>query len=217
MAAIAVTGYVKPDDPLRAFIDRTAGRMFVALRFTPNQVTILGTAIAMAGCVLWIIHGHWLGWGLTLGGTALDSCDGSVARLRGMHTPFGRFLDSTTDRIVETAIWAALLWTCSTHLGQLACLLGLAGSFMVSYTRSKAEQDGLHGKDGWGPRHVRLPLLAICVLFGSWFGFTLFGFYWVVWPAAGLAWLTVVQRVGSVRHQLQDAPDPTSFGHGGQL
>lgn len=212
MAAIAVAGYVEPDDPLRAFIDRTAGRLFAALRFTPNQVTILGTAIAVSGCALWIVQNHWLGWGLTLGGTALDSCDGSVARLRNMHTPFGRFLDSTTDRIVETAIWAALLWTCPTRLGQLACLLGLGGSFMVSYIRSKAEQDGLHGKDGWGPRHVRLPLLAVCVLLGNWLGYG-----WVGWPVAALAWLTVAQRVGSVRHQLQDEPDPTSFGHGGQL
>ncbi|HET9850849.1 MAG TPA: CDP-alcohol phosphatidyltransferase family protein [Candidatus Saccharimonadales bacterium] len=217
MTAIAVPAPQEPVDPVRAFIDRTAGRLFAAAGFTPNQVTVLGTLVALSGCAVWTQQTHspklyWVGWGLTLGGTGLDALDGSVARVRNMHTRFGGLLDSLTDRVVETAIWAALFWLCSADWGRLGCLLALAGSFMVSYTRAKAELDGLRGTAGWGSRQVRLPLLAVCVLAAHWTGYN-----WVGWPVAVLAWLTVIQRAGSINRQLSPSDDPTSWGHGGQL
>ncbi len=76
-----------------------------------------------------------------------------------------------------------------------------AGSFLVSYTRAKAEALGLRGDVGIGSRAER-----VVVITG---GLVLAPFsIWLLVGAIGLltatAWLTVVQRILHVRKQLRE-------------
>jgi CDP-diacylglycerol--glycerol-3-phosphate 3-phosphatidyltransferase len=73
------------------------------------------------------------------------------------------------------------------------------GSFLVSYTRAKAEALGLRGDVGFGSRVERVALIAFGLFLAPW--------GWLQWPIyvlAALAWLTVMQRILFVRRQLRE-------------
>ena len=69
-----------------------------------------------------------------------DALDGVVARLHGETTAFGGYLDSLLDRYVDAFVLVAIMSAglCNVFLGSVA----LVGSFLVSYTRAKAEAAG---------------------------------------------------------------------------
>ena len=73
----------------------------------------------------------------------------------------------------------------------------VAGSFLVSYTRARAEALGLKGDVGLGSRAERVVLITAGLVFAPWGGLP-----WAIVALAATAWLTVVQRVLHVRKQL---------------
>ena len=86
---------------------RLASRSLLGLgrtRITPNALTTSGVALCMAAAVLVFFENrneilfYWLGAGVFVVGSVLDILDGALARTSGKGTPFGAFLDSTTDR-----------------------------------------------------------------------------------------------------------------------
>jgi CDP-diacylglycerol--glycerol-3-phosphate 3-phosphatidyltransferase len=74
----------------------------------------------------------------------------------------------------------------------------MAGSFLVSYTRSKAETLGLKGDVGIGSRAERVVVICIGLALAPWGGLQ-----WAIYLLAATAWVTVCQRIWSVRQQLQ--------------
>ena len=58
---------------------------------------------------------YWLGAGVFVVGSILDILDGALARAGGKSTPFGAFLDSTTDRVGEGAMLAAIALVFARH------------------------------------------------------------------------------------------------------
>jgi len=95
-------------------------RVLAALRITPNQVTWGNIAVGFAGC--------YFAWRGTRGALAiagvlmflqvvLDSCDGELARIRHMASPFGRFLDNLSDDLID-------------NLFVVALAIGLGGTWM---------------------------------------------------------------------------------------
>src|SRR5215210_8678096 len=120
---------------------------------TPDALTVAGLALCAVGALLvWL---EYRGWGFFLAGSAvfvvgslLDILDGALARSSGKGTPFGAFLDSTTDRISEGFMLGAIALVFSRHGHQVAlafAIAAVAGSFLVSYTRARAEALGLKG------------------------------------------------------------------------
>ena len=73
------------------------------------------------------------------------------------------------------------------------------GSFLVSYTRAKAESIGLRGDVGLGSRAERVVVITAGLVFAPWGGLP-----WAIGFLAATAWLTVVQRILQVRKQLID-------------
>ena len=47
---------------------------------------------------------YWLGGAVFVIGSILDILDGALARSSGKGTPFGAFLDSTTDRVGASSL-----------------------------------------------------------------------------------------------------------------
>jgi phosphatidylinositol phosphate synthase len=188
----------------------TNGGRSVALRFmqsfrsipvTPNQLTTLGFLLNVVAGVL-IYEQHWI-WATVvfIVGSVIDALDGALARAHGKMTPFGGFLDSTLDRMSEGVILGAigLVLADQGHTAALACVfIALVGSFLVSYTRAKAEVLGLKGDVGLMARAERIVLLAVVLPFAG-----LGVLPYAIYILAALTAITVVQRMASVYSQLQ--------------
>jgi CDP-diacylglycerol---glycerol-3-phosphate 3-phosphatidyltransferase len=186
-----------------------AGRSVTGLartRITPNILTTSGVSLCLAAAVLVPFEDHgkllffWLAAGLFVVGSLLDILDGALARAGGKSTPFGAFIDSTTDRVGEGAMLAAIALVFARHGREWAVVVAVAavvGSFLVSYTRARAEALGLRGDVGLGSRAERVVLITAGLVFAPWGGLP-----WAIVVLAATAWLTVVQRILHVRKQL---------------
>ncbi|MDQ3993390.1 MAG: CDP-alcohol phosphatidyltransferase family protein [Actinomycetota bacterium] len=177
-------------------------------RVTPNALTAAGVLLCVAGAtavyfeyVGWALF--WIGATLFVVGSILDILDGALARRRGLGTPFGAFIDSTVDRVGEAFMLGAIALVFMRARYEWAVALtfaALTGSFLVSYTRARAEALGLRGDVGIGSRAERVVVITT--------GLVLAPVHTLVLPAAiafltATAWLTVVQRVLAVRAQLR--------------
>jgi CDP-diacylglycerol--glycerol-3-phosphate 3-phosphatidyltransferase len=78
-------------------------------------------------------------------------------------------------------------------------MAAMAGSFLVSYTRAKAETLGLRGDVGIGSRAERVVVITAGLVLAPWGVLP-----WALVLLACTAWVTVVQRVLHVRAQLTE-------------
>jgi CDP-diacylglycerol---glycerol-3-phosphate 3-phosphatidyltransferase len=188
-----------------------ASRSIVGLartRVTPNALTTAGVSLCLAASVLvYFEYRHeilfyWLGAAVFVIGSVLDILDGALARAGGKATPFGSFLDSTLDRVGEGAMLGAIALVFSRHGNEVALaatVAAIAGSFLVSYTRAKAEGLGLRGDVGIGSRAERVVVITTGLVFAPWGALQ-----WAIYLLTATAWLTVLQRILFVRKQLRE-------------
>jgi len=186
-----------------------ASRSVVSLartRITPNALTVSGVSLCLVAAVLVPFESrnellfYWLGAVLFVVGSVLDILDGALARAGGKSTPFGAFLDSTTDRIGEGAMLAAIALVFARDGNDAAVVVTVAavvGSFLVSYARARAEALGLRGDVGLGSRAERVVVITAGLVLAPWGVLQ-----WAIAVLAATAWLTVVQRILYVRKQL---------------
>jgi phosphatidylinositol phosphate synthase len=171
---------------------------------TPNAITYFGLLGAVATAAL-ILGRWWLAAGFVfVAANIMDSLDGSLARLTGKETRFGAFLDSTFDRLSEGLILGAMGVTLAQDGEYWAVgvtFVALAASFLVSYTRARAEGIGIHSnRGGLMSRPERLVLTAAGVFFAPIPGVL----ETVVVVLAVLSSLTVVQRLVHVHRALAE-------------
>ena len=176
-------------------------------RVTPNQLTAAGVILCAIGAVLVYFEYrdellfYWLGALVFVVGSILDILDGALARAGGKQTPFGAFIDSTTDRASEAFMLGAVGLVFMRHEHEFALgltIAAIAGSFLVSYTRARAEALNLKGDVGIGSRAERVVVITAGLALAPW------GFLpWAIAILAATAWFTVVQRVLHVRSQLR--------------
>jgi CDP-diacylglycerol---glycerol-3-phosphate 3-phosphatidyltransferase len=180
-------------------------------KVTPDALTFSGVGLCIAGsaAVFFEYLGwgfYWLGAALFVVGSVLDILDGALARSRGIGSPFGAFLDSTVDRVGEGFMIGAIGLVLMRHdqmWGVALAFAAIAGSFLVSYARARAEALGLKGDVGLGSRAERVVVITT--------GLVLAPIHELVLPAtmallATTAWITVIQRIVFVRKQLQARP-----------
>jgi len=176
-------------------------------RVSPNALTAGGVLLCAAAAVLVYFEYRneylyfWLGGLVFVIGSILDILDGALARTSGKQTPFGAFIDSTTDRISEGFMLGAiaLLFAREGNTVALACTVAaVAGSFLVSYTRARAEVLGLRGDVGIGSRAERVVVISVGLVLAPW-GLL----QWAIYALAATAWFTVLQRVLHVRRELR--------------
>jgi CDP-diacylglycerol--glycerol-3-phosphate 3-phosphatidyltransferase len=186
-------------ETLRAILDPIV-RVALALHVTANTVTVLGLLIVVIAALL-IASGALVAGALVLvAGSLLDAVDGALARATGGGTPFGGFLDSTLDRageaIVYLAIAAHYLQADAPTWPVLAAFVALTGSFMVSYSRARAEGIGVSASIGAAPRTERLVLIIAGLgLAGLGIGPALITALWII---AALTVATTAQRIWHV-------------------
>lgn len=178
-------------DPVGAFFNR--------LGIFPNTMTLIGLAGNIAGAVL-LALGH-----ITIGGIVIlvmglvDTLDGTMARLRGMPSDFGAFVDSVTDRYSELVILGGLLYyflAKGDWISSLGIYIAAAGSVLVSYIRARAAAVGMDTKVGFLSRFERYLVLAPSLIFNI----PIVG----IWIIAVLANFTALQRIVDVRRQAHE-------------
>lgn len=165
---------------------------------TPNQVTVIGMALTLvAGGLVAFGHLHWAGVVLIVAGS-FDILDGALARSTHASYPYGAFLDSTLDRYSEGAIYVGLA---AYFVGMggplqrwlvLATLAALAGSFLVSYVRARAQSLGFTCETGIFARPERVVATVVGLIVGGWV------LYAVVFLLAILTNFTALQRIREV-------------------
>jgi CDP-diacylglycerol--glycerol-3-phosphate 3-phosphatidyltransferase len=165
---------------------------------TPNQITVIGLVLTFVAAGL-VAFGHlrWAGVALIFAGS-FDILDGALARSSQASYPYGAFLDSTLDRYSEGAIYLGLAAYFVTIAGPLqrwlvlATLAALAGSFLVSYVRARAQSLGFACETGLFARPERVVVTVVGLIFG---GVVL---YTVVFLLAIVTNFTALQRIREV-------------------
>jgi len=189
---------------------RLASRSMTGLaqtRLTPTALTVTGVlTCVVAGVLVYFEYRSellffWLGAGLFVIGSVMDILDGALARAGGKTTPFGAFIDSTTDRVGEAFMLGSIglvFYRDGNEVALAFAFAAVVGSFLVSYTRSKAEGLGLKGDVGFGSRAERVVVITAGLVLAPWGVLP-----WAIYLLTATAWLTVVQRIWSVRSQLR--------------
>ncbi|MGW5054591.1 phosphatidylinositol phosphate synthase [Actinokineospora sp. NPDC004072] len=194
----------------RASVSRVTdpvGRWLVSIGLTPNAVTLLGTAGAVAGS-LWLfpagqlLAGTFLVWGFAM----FDLLDGAMARARGGGTAYGAVLDATCDRLADGALFSGIAWyavfVAPDRLLAAACLVCLVTAQVISYVKARAEASGLTADGGLVERAERL----IITLVGT--GLTGLGVPYALHVALVVlavgSVVTVAQRLVAVRRSAEE-------------
>jgi archaetidylinositol phosphate synthase len=131
----------------------------------PIHLTITSLLLALASSFIYYfsrdsIYLYFVAGALFLLSGFLDALDGALARKKNMESKSGAFLDSTLDKIGESAIFTGII--ASGAVTALWGSLALSSSILVSYTRSRAESLGVDLKGvGLMERAERMILISI--------------------------------------------------------
>jgi CDP-diacylglycerol--glycerol-3-phosphate 3-phosphatidyltransferase len=174
--------------PIAAFLNR--------LGLMPNTVTLLGLVGTSVGAYFLATGRITLGGLIILVMAPIDALDGTMARLRGMNSDFGAFVDSVTDRYSELVIFGGLLYYFlqqQNAQGAVLAFVAAAGSLMVSYIRARAQSLNMEAKVGILSRVERYIVLIPCLIINQ----PLIA----LWILAIFTNFTALQRILHVRQQ----------------
>ncbi|MEA3295253.1 MAG: CDP-alcohol phosphatidyltransferase family protein [Euryarchaeota archaeon] len=171
-------------------------------KVNPNTMTILALVFCI-GAGLYFAGGKPIAAGILLMiGGFFDILDGAVARENGRVTAFGGVLDSVSDRYADAAVFIGIMWGGYSAIlpyienDWVVSAVALVGSFLVSYSRARAEAAGT-GKlaIGVAERAERM----ILIILGAFTGML----NWAVLIVAVISHLTVLQRMIATHRILQ--------------
>ena len=189
----AVTGLIEP----------VAG-FALRIGLTPNMVTMIGAVGVLASAGYFYPREDYFIGTLFICFFALsDLFDGTMARISQQGaSKWGGFLDSTIDRITDSAITIAILIPLIaaddklSYLGLVTLVTGL----LIPYIRAKAESFGIDCSVGIAERTERLVIILTAVGFE---GLNVpYALPIGLWILAKRGVITVVQRIKVVRDGL---------------
>lgn len=144
-------------------------RMLARTSLTPNQATWGAFGIAALSFASFVLGYNVLGGILAQLCSIADGIDGSLARLKGMASVFGSFLDSVLDRYADALIVLGMtLWSLSYEGYPQVWLVGflaIVGTLSVSYTRARIDPEHRlifdRGLPSIASRDIRLFLIML--------------------------------------------------------
>jgi len=150
-------------------------RLLAKTKVTPNQMTWAAFGIALLSFISFVLGYNIIAGLLVQLSSIVDGIDGSLARLKGMTSEFGGFLDSVLDRYADILIVLGLtLWSLSheTYPGiWLAGMLAITGIICISYTRARINPNHRHlfdtGFKSLASRDIRLFLIMLGAVIGQ--------------------------------------------------
>jgi phosphatidylinositol phosphate synthase len=186
-----------------------AERTLLRLGAGPDPLNAAGLLLGLLGG-LCIGSGHLElgGWAMALAGVC-DVLDGRLARAGGVANAYGKFIDSTLDRFVETfAFLGFVAYYRFDPTAAFVAAAALAASLLVSYAQARGETVNVSGSGGLMQRAERLALTTLgCLLdptlshaLGRPEGTVLF---WVLLVIAAGAFATAVHRTLWIARRLR--------------
>ena len=167
------------------------------LGITPNAVTWSGAIAVVAAALSFYPKGEFVTGTIVISLAALsDLFDGTMARIsKAGSSSWGGFLDSTIDRITDSAILVGVSIFLIQSDDQLVpvVLITLLTGMLVPYVRAKAESLGIQCSGGIAERTERL-ILALTAIGFEGLGVP-FSLAIGMWLLALLGTFTVIQRM----------------------
>ena len=201
------------------------GNLFAHIGIHPDILTVTGLVLSMAAGLVYCNGSFfWAAWVLVLAGSC-DALDGQIARQTSKNSQFGAFMDSTLDRYSDMLPLLGIGYYFAggpPFLGPAAgtqgadpgywtivvIILAVTGSFMVSYTRARAEGLGVPCKKGLMQRPERILLLIIGSLLGAIPGIGVILMKVTLIVLALSTNITAMHRIYHVRQQLLQENQP---------
>lgn len=172
-------------------------RGLISAGVSANAITLVGAALSTAVALIYFPSGRFiLGTSLITLFILFDLLDGTMARLSPKGgTKFGALLDSTLDRVTDSALLGSILIYLIKQNDRLVGLMifSIVAGFLVSYVKARAEAVGIVCNGGFAERTERLVIIIIsCALAGFGMPFALSVGIWVLALASAF---TVIQRI----------------------
>jgi CDP-diacylglycerol--glycerol-3-phosphate 3-phosphatidyltransferase len=171
---------------------------------SPDLVTVLGTlGVVVASLVCFPQGWLWQGALIVTLFVFSDMLDGQMAKVSGLASSWGAFLDSTSDRLGDAAVFGGILlyfvYRQDSTLWAGIALAGLVFGQWTSYVKARAESLGFQCHGGLAARADRLVIiLAGTLLAGLGVPYIL---EIAVAALAVTSMITVLQRIAQVRRQ----------------
>jgi len=184
-------------------------RLLLRWNVSPDAVTVVGTLGVVVAALWFFPQGDLLVGVLVITAFVFsDLLDGTMARISGRTSPWGAFLDSTLDRMGDSAIFGGLvLYYASVVESEVLSALALyclVTGWLTSYTRARAESLGYQAKGGIAARADRLVSVLVAAGLSDIFDVPVL-LEVVLWLLAIASTATVVQRILTVRRQARAA------------
>lgn len=197
--------------PFAAVVFGPFAKAAVKVGLTANQMTVIGAlAACISALVFFPLNLLWPGIIVTTILIIFDNLDGQIARLTNTESEWGKFLDSTCDRITDGVVFSSLGIWAFLHADESARLWIVLGALativfggVVPYARAKAESLGVDAAIGLAERADRLVVgLITMVLVAA--GLP----HWVMavglWLIAVASFFTMIQRMVTVGKTLAE-------------
>jgi 1L-myo-inositol 1-phosphate cytidylyltransferase / CDP-L-myo-inositol myo-inositolphosphotransferase len=174
-------------DPIAKCLSKTG--------ITPNQISWTAFGLAILSLVSFICSWNIAGGLLAQLSSIIDGADGSLARLKGMSSEFGGFLDSVLDRYADICIILGLtIWSAFVEAYPYVWLVGfmaIAGIMGISYSRARIDVEFRQYFDrgflSLASRDIRLFIVMIGAIIGQ-------GYYCLI-VIASLTHIIVISRL----------------------
>ena len=182
-------------------------RAALRVGLTPNSVTILGAlGLIISAAYFYSTEQYFVGTLVITVFALSDLFDGAMARISDKGaTSWGGFLDSTIDRVTDSAIVISLALPLIRDEDLLAypAVVALVTGVLIPYIRAKAESFNIACSVGITERTERLVIILVAA------GFHGLGVPYIlaigIWTLAVLGLVTVLQRLQVVRKGLADS------------
>ena len=182
-------------------------RAALRVGLTPNSVTILGAlGLIISAAYFYSTEQYFVGTLVITVFALSDLFDGAMARISDKGaTSWGGFLDSTIDRVTDSAIVISLALPLIREEDLLAfpAVVALVTGVLIPYIRAKAESFNIACSIGITERTERLVIILVAA------GFHGLGVPYIlaigIWTLAVLGLVTVFQRLQVVRKGLANS------------
>lgn len=155
--------------PVRSAVNQISASL-IKYNISPMQLTLTGLLVNILGCILYA-HGHFSsGSFVILFAGIFDMMDGALARESNTTSRFGAFVDSVVDRYSDMLIFGSLAVYFANEARSdyvLLVLVVIAGAYLTSYTKARAENLIKRCDVGMVERPERIIIIGVGGLFGA--------------------------------------------------
>lgn len=181
------------------------GRSLAQAGVSPDMITVAGTVGATASALVFYPQGYFFVGTLFIWAFVMfDMVDGAVARAGGRGSRFGAVLDSSCDRIADSAVFGTLAWWFARHDQPAllaASLLCLVLGSLTSYIKARAEGAGFTCNVGIAERTERLIIVLVGTGLTGWPFRVPYVQAIALWLLVAASTVTVIQRFATVWQQ----------------